>query len=287
MFFVCCLAWLIFLENGIVSLLDVPHPQGPAQKEKAKLSPMTATFLHRQNAPALAYRKQEGADKSLPTILFLTGFCSDMEGTKAAFLADECAKRGQSYVRFDYRGHGISEGRFEDGTIGLWTQDALDILDRIADGKVILIGSSMGGWISLLVALKRRDRIHAVIGLAAAPDFTREIGDKATPEQNTLLKSEGRFPLPNDYSDKPYIITQNLIDDGEDYCLLDGPIAIDVPVRLIQGMKDADVPWQKAHRINNALTSQDKKVYLIEDGDHRLSRPEDLALLARLVAELS
>ena len=248
---------------------------------------MSVSFLQRPNAPSLAYRKQDGTNKDLPTVLFLTGFCSDMEGTKAAFLAEECAKRGQSYLRFDYRAHGASEGVFEDSTIGLWKQDALDVLDELTKGPVVLVGSSMGGWISLLVARDRKDRVKGLIGLAAAPDFTREIVDKANNEERALLQSKGQFPLPNDYSDKPYIITQNLIDDGEDHILLEGPINIDVPVRLLQGMKDADVPWQKAHRISNALTSQDKKVYLLEDGDHRLSRPQDLELLGQLVAELS
>lgn len=247
---------------------------------------MSVSFLQRKDAPALAYRRQEGSRRDLPTVLFLTGFCSDMEGTKAAFLAAECEKRGQSCVRFDYRGHGVSEGKFEDGTIGLWKQDAMDILDQVVAGDVLLVGSSMGGWISLLCAVSRPERVKAVIGLAAAPDFTREIQEKASPDQNALLRQQGSFPLHNDYG-APYIITQNLIDDGEKHCILDHPIPISVPVRLMQGMKDADVPWQKAHRISNALTSNDKKVYLLEDGDHRLSRPQDLELLAQLVAELS
>ena len=247
---------------------------------------MSVSFLQRKDAPALAYRKQEGSAKGLPTVLFLTGFCSDMEGTKAAFLAGECAKRGQSCIRFDYRGHGLSEGKFEDGTIGLWKQDALDVLDQLTQGNVVLVGSSMGGWISLLVARDRPNRVTGLVGLAAAPDFTREIKDKASDDQRKLLELEGSFALPNDY-ETPYIITQNLIDDGEQHCLLDGPIDISVPVRLIQGMKDPDVPWQKAHRINNALVSQNKKVYLVEDGDHRLSRPQDLELLAKQVVELS
>jgi pimeloyl-ACP methyl ester carboxylesterase len=248
---------------------------------------MSALYLTRNNAPALAYRKQEGENKALPTVLFLTGFRSDMEGTKAAYLAEQCASRGQTYVRFDYRGHGVSEGKFEDGTIGLWKQDALDILDHLTEGPVILVGSSMGGWISLLVAEERPERVTGLIGLAAAPDFTREVIEELNEDQKRELQVQGYCAIPNEYSDTPYIFTKALIEDGEQYCLLDRDIRINAPVRLIQGMKDADVPWQKAHRINNALTSGNKEVYLLEEGDHRLSRPQDLELLGQLVADLS
>ncbi len=248
---------------------------------------MSVSFLNRENAPALAYMVEEGCNRLLPPVLFLTGFRSDMLGTKAAFLSDYCAARGQAFIRFDYRGHGQSGGRFEDGTIGLWTADALEVFDRFCDRPAIVVGSSMGGWIAMLVALARPEKIHGLIGLAAAPDFTRDIPPRMTEEQKHLMDSKGFFPLPSDYADEPYKITRALLEDGENHCLLDGPIAINAPVRLIQGMRDTDVSWPTAQRIADALTTSDKKVILREDGDHRLSSPEDLALLGQMVVELS
>lgn len=247
-------------------------------------APSPLSFLIRPGLPDLAYRKIEGRP---PTALFLGGFASDMEGTKAAFLANACAARGQGFVRFDYSGHGASGGDFEEGTIGVWSRDALAVIDTLTDGPLLLIGSSMGGWIALLSALARPERVIGLIGLAAAPDFTRDIPPRMSAAQRTLLAQEGRFALPHDYDGKTRHVTRELLDDGEDHCLLPGPIAIDCPVRLIQGVKDAEVPWQMAQRLSKALTSKDKEVYLREEGDHRLSTPDDLALLERLVIELS
>ncbi len=246
---------------------------------------MDITFLTRENAPDLAYRLVSGKD-SLPTVIFCGGFRSDMEGTKAAFLDEACRARGQSYIRFDYRGHGKSQGEFKEGTIGLWLEDALAIIDNLTTGKIILIGSSMGGWISLRAAILRSARVQGLIGLAAAPDFTREIRDMMTEKQQKDIDETGVCYVPNDYSD-PYPITQTLIEEGENHILLEHEIPVDCPVRLIQGMKDTDVAWQTAHRISNALRTNDKKVYLREEGDHRLSAQEDLALLDTLIVELS
>lgn len=246
---------------------------------------MDITFLTRENAPDLAYRLALGKD-SLPTVIFCGGFRSDMEGTKAAFLHDACVNRGQSYIRFDYRGHGKSQGDFKDGTIGLWLEDTLAIIDNLSHGKIILVGSSMGGWLCLRAAALRAARVQGVVGLAAAPDFTREIRNMMSEEQRREMDETGVCHVPNDYSD-PYPISRRLIEEGESHILLDGEIPIDCPVRLIQGMKDTDVEWQTAHRISNALRTQDKKVYLREEGDHRLSTPEDLALLDSLIVELS
>ncbi len=246
---------------------------------------MDITFLIRENAPDLAYRLVSGKD-SLPTVIFCGGFRSDMEGTKAAFLHDACADRGQSYIRFDYRGHGASGGDFKDGTIGLWLEDTLAIIDNLTSGKIILVGSSMGGWISLRAGILRKDHVVGLVGLAAAPDFTREIRDMMSEKQKKEIDETGVCYVPNDYSD-PYAITLKLLEEGENHILLDGEIPIDCPVRLIQGMKDTDVAWQTAHRVFNALRTTDKKVYLREGGDHRLSTPDDLALLDRLILELS
>jgi pimeloyl-ACP methyl ester carboxylesterase len=237
----------------------------------------------------IAYVKSpaSGAGEGLPTVIFMGGYRSDMEGTKALFLQAQCAARGQAFIRFDYGGHGASGGDFAEGTIGSWCDDALKVIDALSEGPVILIGSSMGGWISLLCALRRPDRVAGIIGLAAAPDFTREVISRLTDDHKRQLAEKGYFEEPNDYSDDPYIFTQKLLDDGEKRCLLDGPIKLDIPVRLIQGMRDTDVEWQKAHRIKNAVTGGDVTVSLIETGDHRLSRDEDLAVLGRILADLN
>ncbi|PJB70298.1 MAG: alpha/beta hydrolase [Alphaproteobacteria bacterium CG_4_9_14_3_um_filter_47_13] len=221
--------------------------------------------------------------------MFCGGFKSDMEGTKAQFLEQECRSRGQGFIRFDYSGHGASDGAFEDGTIGLWKDDALAILDELTQGAVILAGSSMGGWIALLLARERPARIKGIIGIAAAPDFTKDIyeSDFDNKMKETLAK-DGFIDIPSEYSEQPYRISKALIEDGARHCLLDRPLALDMPIRLLQGMKDQDVPWQKAYRIKNALLDESRaEVILVESGDHRLSRPEDLVLLAQQVQDLS
>jgi len=248
---------------------------------------MSVSFLKREGAPDLAYRIIEGHNKNLPTVLFLPGFRSDMGGTKAQFLAQECPRNGQRLVLFDYRAHGQSGGAFEDGTIGLWRDDALDIIDFVTNGPLVLVGSSMGGWIGLLAAIARPDRVKGYIGIAAAPDFTRVVKSHMNERQRADLAQNGYFLLPNVYTESPHMITKKLLDDAEHHCLLDGEIAIDAPVRLINGMKDDEVPWQTAPRILNALRSQDKKAYMREEGNHSLSAPDDLALLAKLIGELS
>lgn len=248
---------------------------------------MSVSFLKREGAPDIAYIRTKGENEGLPCVVFLSGFRSDMMGTKAEFLASSCARRGQPYLRFDYRGHGQSGGAFEDGTIGLWLSDALAAIDALTDGPLILVGSSMGGWLALLAALARKERTKGLVGLAAAPDFTREIPTRMNAAQKSQMDKEGFFTQPSDYGDAPLVFTRTLLEEGEAHCLLDAPVAIDCPVRLIQGMKDADVPWQTAHRISNAITGADKKVFLREDGDHRLSAAGDLALLEQLVVELS
>ena len=221
-----------------------------------------------------------------PAVVFLPGFRSDMNGDKATALAAFCAERGQAMLRFDYSGHGVSGGVFEDGTIGQWTADALTAIDRLTDGKLILVGSSMGGWIALLAALKRPERIAGLIGIAAAPDFTQRLmWDSMTFEERARIQREGVLHIPSQYG-APTPVTLGLIEDGRAHLLLEGPILLDCPVRLLHGQDDPDVPWELALRTAERLTTKDLEIVLIKDGDHRLSRPRDLAVLRRTLAAL-
>lgn len=241
----------------------------------------TTGRLDRGDGVELAWARQDGAGS---TVVFLPGYRSDMRGDKATALAAFCAARGQGLLRFDYSGHGSSGGRFEHGTIGSWTEDALAVIDRQSEGPLILVGSSMGGWIALLAARARAERVAALIGIAAAPDFTEALMWEAmTFEERATLMRDGVLHVPSQYGD-PYPITRTLIDDGRARLLLNDPIAIECPVRLLHGQQDPDVPWEMALRIAEQLTSQDVHVTLVKDGDHRLSRPQDLALLCRTLA---
>lgn len=224
----------------------------------------------------------------LPGVVFLGGFASDMTGTKAMALDAFCAATGRGFLRFDYSGHGQSSGNFTDGTIGAWCDDVLTVLDQLTQGPQILVGSSMGGWLMLLAALARPMRIHALIGLAAAPDFTEELmWETMDAAMRARLMKEGRIEEPSAYSEQPYVITRALIEDGRRHLLLQGAINIDRPVRLIHGQADIDVPFSISLRLADHLVSSDVVVTLVKDGDHRLSRQQDIDRLIRTVDELS
>ena len=239
--------------------------------------------LDRGDGVSLAVRPLPGR---APTVVFLPGFRSDMEGDKASHLARLCAASGQAMLRFDYSGHGASGGRFEDGTISRWSEDALVAIDRLTAGPLILVGSSMGGWIALLAALARPHRVAGLVGLAAAPDFTeRLMWDAMAPPERTRLLTEGVLMLPSAYG-PPTTITRALIEDGRRHLLLDAPIPITAPVRLLHGQADPDVPWETSLRLAARLAGADVRVILVKDGDHRLSRPADLALLGETLAPL-
>ncbi len=241
-------------------------------------------YLETARGYSLAARPQAGEP---PWVIFLGGFRSDMEGTKALFLSDWCTQRGQSFLRFDYSGHGQSGGRFEEGTIGRWTEDALEVIRRFTDGPCILVGSSMGGWIMLRVALALGHRVQGLLGIAAAPDFTRDlIAKELTPGQRRSLDRDGQITLTSEYDPDGYILTQSFIEDGEQCCLLDQPLDIGVPVRLLQGCEDNEVPWQTALHLSEKLETTDVRVQLLKDGDHRLSSPDQLALMGDTLAEL-
>ncbi|WP_313804017.1 alpha/beta hydrolase [Sphingobium sp.] len=228
----------------------------------------------------LAYRHQPGSG---PTIVFLPGYMSDMEGSKAIALHGWAQGRERAMLRLDYAGNGASEGRFEDGTLASWRDDALLLIDSLTQGPVVLVGSSMGGWLALLIALARPERVAGLVGIAAAPDFT-EWG--FTDADKALLATEGRIIEPTPYGDDPYVTTLDFWESGQSLRLLAEEIAIDCPVRLLQGQDDPDVPWQTALRIVERLRSSDVQTVLIKDGDHRLSRDPDIALLIRTVASL-
>jgi pimeloyl-ACP methyl ester carboxylesterase len=233
-------------------------------------------LLERPGLPSLAYCATAGAG---PGIVFLGGFGSDMTGTKATALEEAAIRRGHAFLRLDYSGHGQSGGRFADGSIGEWFADALAVFDAMTQGPQIVVGSSMGGWIALLLARARPERVTALAGIAAAPDFTARLlsGELSEAQRHTLL-ADGVLYRPSDYGEA-MPITRKLVEDGANHLLLDGPIAFTGPVRLLHGQRDADVPWQLSLTIAERLDSDDVRVTLIKDGDHRLSRPQDLALL--------
>lgn len=221
-----------------------------------------------------------------PGVVFFPGYRSDMAGTKALALREACAARGRAFLHFDYSGHGKSAGRFEEGTIGAWAEDALRVFDALTEGPQVLVGSSMGGWIATLLAVRRADRVAALVGLAPAPDFTEALMWPAfDAAQRAVLMRDGVIHLPSQYGE-PTPVTHALIEDGRRNLLLGRPIPLHCPVRILQGMADPDVPWRHALRLVEALESSDVRLHLIKDGDHRLSRPEDLRLLVETLDQL-
>lgn len=218
-----------------------------------------------------------------PTILFLPGYASDMSGSKAVAIEEWARANGRACLRFDYAGCGQSEGAFEDQTLAGWRDDALLMIDQVIDGPVVLAGSSMGGWIMLLVAKARRERVVGMVGIAAAPDFT-DWG--FTAEQKMTLLTEGRLAQPSQYSPEPTVTTRGFWSSGEANRLMHGPIDLDIPARLIHGQRDPDVPWERSVTLAGLLRSDDVQTWLVKDGDHRLSRPQDIALILRAIEDV-
>jgi pimeloyl-ACP methyl ester carboxylesterase len=210
-----------------------------------------------------------------------------MTGTKALFLEDYCRRHGRAFVRFDYFGHGVSSGEAALGTIGRWAEDAIAVLDSLTQGRQILIGSSMGGWIMLLAALTRTERVHALVGIAAAPDFTEDLLlPRLDAAQQRELQESSAVTLPSQYDPAGYIHHLGLFEDGKRHLVMRGPIALNCPVRLLHGMRDDAVPWQRSLALAERLDSRDVTVTLVKDGDHRLSREADLARLGGVLDEL-
>jgi len=243
-----------------------------------------AQRLTRPDGSTIAYHSVPGKG---PGVVFIHGFMSDMTGGKAVFLEDWARQAGRAFVRFDQRGHGQSDERFEDGTIGKWADDVVQVLDHLTEGPQVLVGSSMGGWLMLLAALARPERVAGLVGIAAAPDFTEDLmweGFDAAARET--LTRDGVLTVPTEYGDDPYSITLGLIEDGREHLLLRAPLPIRCPVRLIHGMQDSSVPWETAPRLLDRLESQDVEINLVKAGDHRLSEPHDLSRLQRVLEGL-
>jgi pimeloyl-ACP methyl ester carboxylesterase len=225
-----------------------------------------------RNGRRLAMRRREGRR---PALLFLPGYMSDMEGGKATALDAWAEAEGRAMLRFDYAGCGASEGAFEEQDLALWRDDALAMIDSL-EGPLVLVGSSMGGWLMLLAALARPQRVAGLVGIAAAPDFTDWGFDEA---QKDTIRATGRLEEPSPYGEAPYVTTRAFWESGEALKLLGDEIAIDCPVRLLHGLADEDVPWPVSLRLMERLRSADVQTVLVKGGDHRLSRESDLALL--------
>jgi pimeloyl-ACP methyl ester carboxylesterase len=228
----------------------------------------------------LAYRHRPGRS---PTLIFLPGYLSDMAGSKAIALDRWAEADGRAMLRFDYSGCGESGGEFEVQTLHAWRDDVLAMIDQVAEGPVVLAGSSMGGWLMLLAAMARPERVVGLVGIAAAPDFTSW---GFSEEQKLTILREGRLAEPSPYGDEPYLTTRAFWESGEALRLLHGDVAIDCPVRLLHGQADDDVPWTWSLELMKRLRSADVQTILIKDGDHRLSRESDLVLLIATVAAL-
>lgn len=229
----------------------------------------------------IAYHKTKGTG---PGVVFLGGFMSDMNGSKATYLEAWAKESGRAYLRFDYSGHGQSSGVFEQGCIGEWAEDAKELILGLTEGPQVIVGSSMGGWIALLMAKRIPQKIVGLVGIAAAPDFVIDgIWDSFTDTEKTTLMSEGQVPLANEYFDGPYTITKKLIEDGREQSVLRDPLNLPFPVRLLHGTADTDVNMDVALRIVEHATGPDIRLTLVKNADHSFSEPDNLTMIRRAI----
>jgi pimeloyl-ACP methyl ester carboxylesterase len=252
-------------------------------------------FINAEDGIPLAYVATPAARAGAgPGVVFLGGFMSDMTGQKATVLEDWARATGRAFLRLDYSGHGMSGGAFRNGTIGRWLSDAVTVIRHASatvsglGGDLVLVGSSMGGWIAVLAAMEiGGQKVAGIVTIAAAADFTDDLLPmRLGPDTLATIEAEGVFEAPSQYSDQPYVITRDLLEDGRNHLVLSGPIALDIPARLIHGTADPDVPWTQSKKLMGALTSRDVELILVKDGDHRLSEPHDLDRLIRVVERL-
>lgn len=251
---------------------------------KAESDTMTEPSFHTTSkGRKLAYHQTSGTG---PGVVFLGGFKSDMEGTKAIYLEDRCKAEGRAFLRFDYSGHGQSSENFTDGCIGEWADDAMDIIANLTTGPQIIVGSSMGGWISLLAAKAIPEKFAGLVTIAAAPDFTEDsMWAGFSDAQKQALEADGQLSLPSDY-DEPYIITQKLIEEGRDQLVLRSPLHLPFPTRFLQGTADTDVDVSVAYRLLDHVTGPNIRLVVLKDADHRFSDPEALQLLDDAIANV-
>lgn len=240
-------------------------------------------YLNTDQGRRLAYHQHEGTD---PGVVFLGGLKSDMEGTKAVHLEAWALAQGRAFLRFDYSGHGQSSGTFEEGCIGDWAEDALAAISELTEGPQVLVGSSMGGWVSLLMAKRIPERIVGLVTIAAAPDFTEDsMWDGFTDAQKAEMAATGQVALPSDY-DEPYIITRRMIEDGRNQLVLRDPLALPFPTRFLQGTADTDVDMSVALRLLEHAEGPDMRLTLVDGADHRFSDPDCLALIEAAIEEV-
>ncbi len=240
--------------------------------------------IRRDGGNAIAYHKSEGKS---PGVVFLCGYQSDMTGTKVIALEAACRTEGRAFLRFDYSGHGVSQGAFEDLVLSDWVADALAVLDQCTDGPQVLVGSSMGAWIMVLTALARPERVAGLVGFAPGPDFTEDLlWGRATDEDRATLMRDGIWRRPIGDGGDEFVVTRALIEDGRKHLVLRGPIPIHVPVRLLHGTKDESVPWTTPERLQECLESDDVVLTPLEGADHRMSKPEEMGIVVRTVTDL-
>ena len=231
----------------------------------------------------IAYHRVAGRG---PGVVFLGGFMSDMEGTKAVFLEDWARREGRAFLRFDYSGHGQSSGEFARGCIGDWAADAMAAIEALTEGPQVLVGSSMGGWISVLVCRAMAERVAGLVTIAAAPDFTEDsMWASFDADQRAALLRDGQILLPSEYDD-PYVISQRLIEDGRDQLVLRGALKFPFPVRFLQGTADADVDMSVALRLLAQAEGDDIRLALVKGADHRFSEPDNLAMIVASVEDV-
>lgn len=244
-----------------------------------------ADGFHKSGVRELAYSQTFGEG---PGVVFLGGLRSDKEGTKAIYLEEWAQARGRAFLRFDYSGHGQSSGAFEEGAIGDWFEDAVAIIDALTEGPQILVGSSMGGWVSLLIARERPDLVAGLVTIAAAPDFTEDgMWASFDAEQRAALESEGFVALPSEYSEGPYIISKRLIEEGRNRLVLRDRLQLPFPTRFLQGAADADVDVSVAYRLLEHAEGDDMRLTVVKGADHRFSSPDCLAMIVHAVDDVS